>query len=59
MTHAQQTEYAVDDVWRSIARLQEVMDKDPNEVDKHAPVLWEAQKNLFRIIHRLKVVRAA
>lgn len=52
-------EILADEVWRSISRLQEAMDADPNEVDKHAPVLWEAQKKLFRIIQRLKVVRAA
>lgn len=59
MTHTHHIEILADEVWRSISRLQEAMVTDPNEVDKHAPVLWEAQKKLFRIIHRLKVVRAA
>lgn len=47
MTHAQQTEYAVDDVWRSIARLQEVA--TTTDLAEYAAELTEAQKMLDRI----------
>ena len=43
----QQTEYAVDDVWRSIARLQEVATK--TDLTEYAAELTEAQKMLDRI----------
>jgi len=55
----EKVEYAVDDVWRSIKRLEEIVSDHPDFFGSHGPALWDAQMTLTRVIHRLRDKKVA